>query len=136
MLLRPALLSVLLLAVLSSCDEKKAAPPPASTAVAPSNAPAGPPKPRMVTGAQAREAIAAGATLLDVRTVDEFNDTHLPGAMNIPVGELGRSLASVPKGKPVVVYCAVGSRAAAASVILTRAGFEVMNLGGISNWNP
>jgi rhodanese-related sulfurtransferase len=136
MLLRPALLSLLVLALLAACDEKKAAPPPASAGAAPSEAPAGPPRPRRVTGAQAREAVAAGATLLDVRTADEFNATHLPGAMNIPAGELARSMGSVPKGKPVVVYGAAGSGAAAASVILARAGFEVMNLGGIGDWGP
>lgn len=130
MLLRPPFLSLLVLALLAACDEKKAVPPPASA-----EAPAGPPRPRMVTGAQAREAVAAGATLLDVRTADEFNDRHLPGAMNIPAGELARSMGSVPKGKPVVVYGSAGSRTAAASVLLARAGFEVMNLGGIGDWD-
>ena len=58
MLLRPPLLSLLVLALPAACDEKKAVPPPASA-----EAPAGPPRPRMVTGAQAREAVANGAAI-------------------------------------------------------------------------
>lgn len=132
MTLRLALLPALLLSVLSACDEKPAAAPPAAAAPAP----AVPQKqPRMVSGAQAKEAVAAGATLLDVRTPDEFNDLHLPGAVNIPVQVLGGSLGSIPKDKPVVVYCAVGSRSAMAAVTLARAGYDVLNLGGIGNWN-
>lgn len=81
--------------------------------------------------------IAAGATVIDVRTPDEFKDEHLPQATNIPVGEFAGRLAEVDKlvggdhGKQVVVYCAAGSRAAQAKAQLDAAGYtNVVNGGG------
>lgn len=44
-------------------------------------------------------------TVLDVRPADEFALGHVPGAVNIPVGELRRRLAELPRGKEVVAYC-------------------------------
>lgn len=44
-------------------------------------------------------------TVLDVRPADEFSLGHVPGAVNIPVGELKRRLAELPRKKEVVAYC-------------------------------
>jgi len=44
-------------------------------------------------------------TILDVRPEDEFVRGHLPGALNIPLGELDRRLAEIPAGHEVVAYC-------------------------------
>src|SRR5262249_43995309 len=44
-------------------------------------------------------------TLLDVRPVEEFRAGHIPGAVSIPVAELKRRLASLPKLREVVAYC-------------------------------
>lgn len=44
-------------------------------------------------------------TVLDVRPPEEFAAGHLPGAINIPVLELGRRLGELPKRKEVVAYC-------------------------------
>ena len=44
-------------------------------------------------------------TVLDVRPAEEFAAGHLPGAVNIPVQELARRLAELPKRKEVVAYC-------------------------------
>jgi rhodanese-related sulfurtransferase/biotin operon repressor len=44
-------------------------------------------------------------TVLDVRPPEEFAAGHVPGAINIPVHELERRLAEVPKRKEVVAYC-------------------------------
>ncbi|MCA1683306.1 MAG: metalloregulator ArsR/SmtB family transcription factor [Actinobacteria bacterium] len=43
--------------------------------------------------------------LLDVRPQREFRSGHIAGARSVPVGELRRSLRSVPKGDDVVAYC-------------------------------
>ena len=48
--------------------------------------------------------------LLDVRTVEEFRQARLRGATLIPIGEIERRYGEIPKDRPVVVYCAVGSR--------------------------
>jgi rhodanese-related sulfurtransferase len=92
--------------------------------------------------ALAHKLVAAGAVLLDVRSPDEFNDKHLPGAVNIPVGDLGGRLDEVKKlsggdtQKPIVVYCASGNRAGRAKNVLSGAGFQqVTNLGSIGDWD-
>lgn len=44
-------------------------------------------------------------TVLDVRPGDEFALGHLPGALNIPLGELERRLGELPQGREIVAYC-------------------------------
>jgi phage shock protein E len=76
--------------------------------------------------------LEAGATVVDVRTETEFRRGAYPGAMNVPLGELSSGLARIPKGRPVVVYCASGARSAMAARILRRAGYaDVSNAGGL-----
>ncbi|RNL60682.1 CoA-disulfide reductase [Nocardioides marmoriginsengisoli] len=72
--------------------------------------------------------VAAGAQLVDVRTVAEFARGALPGAVNLPLDELRDRLAEV--GPRVVVYCAVGQRGHVAARILAQHGIEVSNLDG------
>ena len=43
--------------------------------------------------------------LLDVRPEDEFAQGHLPGALNIPLSRLGKSLSKLPKRAEIVAYC-------------------------------
>lgn len=87
-----------------------------------------------VTGAEARALVASGATLLDVRSREEYDARHIEGAVVIPVDELGSRLAEVPRDRPVVVYCQSGNRSARAARLLAEAGYEVHDLGGIGNW--
>jgi ArsR family transcriptional regulator len=44
-------------------------------------------------------------TVLDVRPEAEFSHGHLPRAINIPIGELKRRLADLPKRREIVAYC-------------------------------
>ena len=89
---------------------------------------------RKVSSAVVRQKIAAGAVILDVRTVAEFRAGAYPGAVNIPVQVLSGSMGTLPKGKPIVVYCASGMRSARAATALVRAGFtDVVNAGGIGS---
>lgn len=76
------------------------------------------------------------AYLLDVRTPEEFRQARLKGAVLIPISDLQRRLAEVPKNRPVVVYCAVGSRSLSAAGLLTSRGYkEVYNISdGIIGW--
>jgi phage shock protein E len=85
---------------------------------------------------QARQLVAAGATLLDVRTPAEFADGHLPGAVNIPVQDLQRRMGELTsKEQPIVVYCRSGNRSAQASQLLKGKGYTaVHDLGAMSNW--
>ncbi len=88
------------------------------------------------TGTDAHRLVAAGATLVDVRTAEEFADGHLSGAVNIPVADLQGRLAEIPANRPVVVYCASGARSARAGEILHAAGrTAVHDLGPMSAWD-
>ena len=44
-------------------------------------------------------------TVLDVRPREEYEAGHIPGALSVPVAELGRRLRDIPKGREVVAYC-------------------------------
>jgi rhodanese-related sulfurtransferase len=53
-----------------------------------------------------RRLVAAGAQLLEVLPREEYEDEHLPGAINIPLKELnGQTAAPLARDRPVVVYC-------------------------------
>jgi len=77
-----------------------------------------------------------GLYLLDVRTPGEFQQARLDGARLIPIDQLVQRLPELPKGRPILVYCAVGSRSAQVVNYLARQGYlEVYNLyGGIYAW--
>ena len=81
-----------------------------------------------------KEKIEAGAKIVDVRSPEEFRDGAYPGAVNIPVQEIGRRMGEIPKDKPVVLYCASGARSAAAARQLKQAGYaDVVNAGGLGD---
>lgn len=74
-----------------------------------------------------------GATILDVRSAAEFAQGHVKGAVNVPLDQLQRSTAKVPKGKPVITCCLSGMRSGAAEGILRNEGFEAYNGGPWKN---
>lgn len=79
------------------------------------------------------ESIVQGSAkkcLLDVRTPEEFNSGHLPGAINIPVDELRSRLEELPGDRQIVAYCQVGQRGYLATRILRQRGFNAANVGG------
>lgn len=74
--------------------------------------------------------------ILDVRTPGEYQRSRLEGARLIPIDQLSRRLAEIPGDRPILVYCAVGSRSSQVASYLDRQGIkEVYNLfGGIWGW--
>ncbi|NIQ98565.1 MAG: rhodanese-like domain-containing protein [Desulfuromonadales bacterium] len=74
--------------------------------------------------------------ILDVRTPQEFFQARLEGAKLIPISQLQGRVDELPKSRPILVYCAVGSRSGAVASYLARLGFDrVYNLyGGIYAW--
>lgn len=74
--------------------------------------------------------------IIDVRSPSEFAASHLPGAVNIPVSDIQRRLAEVPRDRPAVFICRSGARSLTASAIATRAGLaDVAHLeGGLLAW--
>jgi rhodanese-related sulfurtransferase len=52
------------------------------------------------------ELVREGAvTVLDVRPVEEYRAGHIPGAVSIPLKELKRHLAELPRDREIVAYC-------------------------------
>lgn len=75
-------------------------------------------------------------TVLDVRTPEEFQQGHIPGATLIPVQILDGSLGELDKDTAYLVVCRSGNRSVQASDILTNNGFtQVYNMtGGMNTW--
>ena len=78
------------------------------------------------------------AVLLDVRETKEFEGGRLPGAVHIPLSQLGSRGAELAKQmtRPVVAYCESGQRSRAAGGPLAKLGFsDVYHLtGGFRAW--
>lgn len=74
--------------------------------------------------------------LLDVREPHELQISTLPGAINIPLGQLAARLVELDSASEMVVFCKAGTRSARALELLLSAGFrKVKNLkGGINAW--
>jgi NADPH-dependent 2,4-dienoyl-CoA reductase/sulfur reductase-like enzyme/peroxiredoxin family protein/rhodanese-related sulfurtransferase/TusA-related sulfurtransferase len=73
----------------------------------------------------------AGACLLDVRGPQEYALSHIPGAINIPLGRLRAESGTLPRDKPIYVYCKVGFRSYLAYRLLCQRGFaQVRTLAG------
>jgi rhodanese-related sulfurtransferase len=62
--------------------------------------------PKPIDLAETLRLVDEGAQLLDVLSRKEFEDSHLPGAIHIPLQELDESAAAaLDRGRPVVAYC-------------------------------
>ena len=77
-----------------------------------------------------------GSIILDVRTISEYKDGHIPNSINIPVEDI-ESVASKYKDKstPFFVYCLSGARSASAARVMNQMGYEnVTDMGGIMRY--
>ena len=75
--------------------------------------------------------------ILDVRTVAEFSDKHIPGAINIPNEAIGTAeIPELPdKDQLILVYCRSGNRSKQASEKLAALGYtNIVEFGGINDW--
>jgi hydroxyacylglutathione hydrolase len=73
---------------------------------------------------------------IDVRTPHEREQKHIAGTLSIPLNRLMKNLATLPKDRPLLVYCAGGYRSSIAASLLQSGGFHpVIELaGGIAAW--
>jgi phage shock protein E len=86
----------------------------------------------LVTPATAHEWLNKGALVIDVRSEGEFQERHLPGAINIPLGRLGDEIArrAPDKEQAILLHCLSGTRSGMAKARLKRMGYRnVFNLG-------
>ena len=77
-----------------------------------------------------------GAFVLDVRTVEEWNEFHAPDSTLIPLDQLDSRLSEVPRDRQIVVVCRSGNRSQQGRDILLNAGFEQVTsmTGGLNEW--
>ncbi len=90
------------------------------------------------TPEQVQQALASGQPLwlLDVREQYEWNQVHIADAHHIPMDEVAEQLALLPQDRPVVVFCAHGSRSWGVAHYLRQQGYEAYNMtGGITRWH-
>ena len=75
------------------------------------------------------------AFILDVREPGELAEGAIPGSTMIPLGQLRRRLAELPKDRKIVAQCRVGLRGYLAERILRQNGFDAATLsGGLLTW--
>lgn len=76
--------------------------------------------------------------ILDVRTLEEYNEKHILGAINIPNESIGtEEIDALPdKEQLIFVYCRSGNRSRQASEKLVELGYtNIIEMGGIGDWS-
>ena len=79
----------------------------------------------------------SGYIILDVRTQEEYDEAHIPGAIVIPNTEIeARAESELPdKDQMILVYCRSGRRSKLAADILVELGYtNIYEFGGIIDW--
>jgi len=69
--------------------------------------------------------------VVDVRTKEEYEESHVVDSINIPYDEISKS-TNLDKDKIILVYCKSGNRSSIADKTLTNLGYEVYDLGALS----
>lgn len=81
--------------------------------------------------------VLANCIVLDVRTIEEYDDLHIKDALLIPVNEITeRAEKEIPDKRTVIlVHCRRGNRSVTAAAELVRLGYvNVYEFGGINDW--
>lgn len=76
-------------------------------------------------------------TVLDVRPSEEYRAGHIPGALSVPLDELDRRMAALPKDREVVAYCRGPYCVLAIEAVerLQRHGYRAIRFeDGVSDW--
>ena len=75
------------------------------------------------------------ATIVDVRTPEEFASEHMPNAINIPYDEVAQRIDEFKEmQKPIIAYCRTGNRSGIAVATLMQNGItEAINAGGLED---
>ena len=90
-----------------------------------------------ITAQEAKEMMDEGATVVDVRTAEEYAEKHIDGALLIPVDTIGGTPPEeLPDlDAPILVHCRTGVRSKAAAEKLVGLGYtKVYDFGGIVDW--
>ncbi|MEO8458162.1 MAG: rhodanese-like domain-containing protein [Chloroflexota bacterium] len=85
---------------------------------------------------EAKDMLASGAAVVDVREPHEYTAGHIPSATLIPVNSVYARRAELPQDQDVIFVCAVGQRSALAAEMAAAAGLtQIFSLdGGTEAW--
>jgi rhodanese-related sulfurtransferase len=74
--------------------------------------------------------------VIDARDAGQFAKGHIPGAINMDWRQVLAKRNTIPKNKPVLIYCNTGSLSAQAGFALRVAGWENVRIlqGGMTEW--
>ena len=74
--------------------------------------------------------------IIDARDATQFENEHIPGAVNIEWRQVLAHRSELPKGKPILIYCNTGTLSAQAGFALRVAGFDSLRIlqGGMREW--
>ena len=93
---------------------------------------------REITPAELRQMLDAphAPLLLDVRQPWEAEIASIAGSLLVPLPALAHGVTSLPRDRPIAVYCHHGVRSQMAAEYLLRGGYDAMSLaGGIDRWS-
>lgn len=79
---------------------------------------------RQVRYSQVRELVENGAFIIDVREKEEYELSHIHGAINLPLSEIRERLGEIPTDKTLYVHCRSGQRSYNACLMLKKMGFK------------
>ncbi len=84
---------------------------------------------------QVNEKNSDAATIVDVRTEQEFASGHVEGSINIPLQELSDRLDELRNMNNIILCCASGARSAMATQMLAEENVSCVNGGPWTNYN-
>lgn len=86
---------------------------------------------KQIHGADIRPLVETGACIVDIREKVEFDESHIKGALNIPLSEIRQRTDELLKDQPLYLHCRSGQRSYNAVLALQKLGFkDVYNVSG------
>lgn len=89
-----------------------------------------------ISPSQAKELIASGAQVIDVRTTAEYEAGHIPDARHVPVDAIQSEAAALDREHPLVLYCRTGERSNMPADAFAASGWDAHSIeGGLVSWS-
>lgn len=93
-------------------------------------------KVKSVTTGELQNELENNPTVVDVREDFEYKTGHIPSAINMPLSTLGQQVGTQSNPQPWYLICRSGARSMRAAKLLSKAGYNVINVkGGMNAWN-
>ena len=94
---------------------------------------------KKITSDEAKNIMSTqNAIVVDVRSLEEYNEGHIPNAISVPLETIENEAETKLKNKDdlILVYCRSGRRSREATLRLIEKGYtNVIDFGGIQDWN-